>query len=433
MPPEIIAPVNPRTLCRIRELVGYPEPSDVGKVPGIPDAAEKIGRWEAGESINLAEARKLARKYRVELPALYLESPPSFLEQQLPDDFRRGKEHEGYNSNLLFAIRETYFQQSWLRDYLEEIGNPQTVLPQRANPNDDTGKIASVIREWLEVGDNPEVDRPEKPAQAFEKWKKVVEDHRVIVLANRSDKGYSIEKEEYEGLALADKIVPVILLNPITGISPQRRIFTLMHELAHLFLGDSAVSTIDPYGGYAGGDSKKRSKEKWCDEVAGHVLVPSQWLKNRWIRGKNAEQQIEEIAGRIHVSREMLAIRAKEIGRISEEELNNLFRAYRGRDQQRREQKILKKALLSIDFPSEDEERHKKRQESSHTSSSESSRRDTDVALKRCGRYFSRCVLEAYQRDIINVTEIYDLTGGLKLKYLKEFAEKIGYPLPRWK
>lgn len=437
MPSKIIAPVHPPTLRRIRELVGYAKRNKVDiKLPGITDVAKQIRRWEKGESINLFQARKLAQKYRVELPVLYLERPPSFLKQPWSlSDFRRKKQGQSFSPDLRFAFRETYFQQNWLRDYLEEIGERKRVLPRKAKLNDEPNKIASVIREWLQVGDDPEANRPEKATQAFEEWKRVLDKHRVIVLTNRSGRGYSIAKEEYEGLALADKVAPVILLNPIISIPPRRRIFTLMHELAHLFLGDKAVSTIDFYGGYASGRSRKSRKEIWCNKVAGNVLVPSQWLEHRWIDGGNSERQIKALARKIHVSREVLAIRAQEIGKIKKAELNSLFQAYKSKGHRGQEQKTSRTTQLLLDAPSEGEERHKKKHERSHTASSRSSRQDTNInaALQRCGHYFSRCVLDAYQRDIIDVTEIYDLTGGLKLKYLKEFAAKIGYPLHRWK
>ena len=58
-----------------------------------------------------------------------------------------------------------------------------------------------------------------------------------MVLANKNNKEYRISEEEYNGLAMVDDIAPVILLNPVSSIRNKRRIFTLMHELAHLFLG----------------------------------------------------------------------------------------------------------------------------------------------------------------------------------------------------
>ena len=139
------------------------------RVPGIPDATEKISRWEAGEPIKLKEAQKLAAKYRVAFPLLYLEQLPSIFNQPLPEDFRRGKQHKLYSPNLRFAIREAMFQQTWLRDYLKEVGQNRPVLSKQVNLDDDIAIVAEEIREWLKVSSDPVKNRASSITQTLEK------------------------------------------------------------------------------------------------------------------------------------------------------------------------------------------------------------------------------------------------------------------------
>ena len=230
-----------------------------------------------------------------------------------------------------------------------------------------------------------------------------------IIFTNNSHQAYGVGTKEYDGLAMADNTVPVIVLNPSSKISDRRRRFTLIHELAHLFLNESAVSKISFRGEYAITNPEERRKEIWCNKIASEVLAPGKWLRKQWSPGNEVRAQIEKIAHSIHVSRDMLAVKARDTDLISQAQLNHLLRAY--------------------------EEEYQRRQEMVATQPSQSGGRliPASAALKRCGRYFSRCVLDAYQGGFINATEIYGLTGGLKLTYLKEFAAKLNYPLHKWK
>ena len=443
MPSKIIAPVHPPTLRRIRELVGYASPDDVDiKLPDITDVAKQIRRWEDGkDKIGLTEAKKLAAKYRVVFPLLYLKQLPPIFDQPLPKDFRRGKKGQGYSRNLIFAIREAMFYQNWLREYLEEVGHDRPVLSKQVSWKEKPERIAGEIREWLKVSSDPRENRAKTVTQTLEKWQRVIDERNIVILTNKNAKEYKISEEEYNGLAMADDIAPVILLNPDARISSTRRIFTLMHELAHLFLHESAVSIIDFQDDYA--NTQEEKKERWCNQLAGEILVPGKWLLRVWPPSLfpgtrmqvDVKMQIEKIAKDIHVSRDMLAVRAKNVGLIKQEELSNLLQTYKKEYDQLRAK--LAKHADSSDTAKESPLKSKQPSfnafsEHSPTKSSVSERH-VKAALQRQGRYFSCCVLDAYQSGIISATDIYDLTGGLKLKYLKEFAKKLDYPLHKWK
>ena len=143
--------------------------------------------------------------------------------------------------------------------------------------------------------------------------------------------------------------------------------------------------------------------------------------------------QIKNIAKSIHVSRDMLAVKARSMELIKQEKLNNLLQTYREEYNQLRERVTESTDSLKATKKDPTEFVQSSFSELSHDHQSAKSLISVNTALKRCGHYFSRCVLDAYQSGIINATDIYDLTGGLQLKHLKEFAKKLDYPLHRWK
>ena len=52
----------------------------------------------------------------------------------------------------------------------------------------------------------------------------------------------------------------------------------------------------------------------------------------------------------------------------------------------------------------------------------------------KCHRcYFSRYTLDVYRDGFIATSKIYSLLDGLRLKHLKEFAEKLDHPLYKWR
>ena len=381
------------------------------KLLGIKNTAAQIHRWEEGkDKIGLTQAKELARKYRVDVSDLYLEQLPPDLEQAPPNDFRRNDQRKPYSKNLRYAIREAYSRQNWLREYLQAIGEGHSILPKHSNTIHQIKDTAQFIRKWLGIGTPPET-KGAKDA-VFAKWKRALETRHIMIFTNNSHNAYKIENDEYDGLAIADDIAPVILLNPSSKISVSRRLFTLMHELAHLFLNESAVSKISFHGKYAIANPAETRKEIWCNNVASEVLVPGEWLQSRWSPTHDIhdiKEQIGKIANRIQVSRQVITLKAREIELITPGQLNNLLKIY--------------------------DEEYKRHQEMITGQPSQSGGRliPASAALKRCGHYFSHRVLDAYQDGFITAIKIYDLLGGLKLKYLKEFAKKIDYPLSKWR
>ncbi len=89
-----------------------------------------------------------------------------------------------------------------------------------------------------------------------------------VVLNNNRRK---LDPAEFRGFAMADQLAPLVFINGADSKAAQ--MFTLAHELGHVWLGQSALTDADP-SRPANGDL-----ETWCNRVAAELLVPMTVLR----------------------------------------------------------------------------------------------------------------------------------------------------------
>lgn len=122
---------------------------------------------------------------------------------------------------------------------------------------------------------------------------------------------------EFRGFAVSDPLAPVIFIN--IADAPTARVFTLIHELAHLWIGSSGVSSVVP--------SSSRKDEVFCNAVAGDFLVPEGQFRPVWRAVENWVGMLPQLAATFHVSRLVIARRACDLGLISTVAYNEYYRA----------------------------------------------------------------------------------------------------------
>ncbi|MDC7241217.1 MAG: ImmA/IrrE family metallo-endopeptidase, partial [Spirochaetales bacterium] len=215
----------------------------------IPVKPERITEWEEGVSLpTFLQARKLANILHIPFGYLFLQAPPTE-EITVPDlrtlrDFRAS----GFSVDLKDAIADVQRKQDWYRDLLIEDGEEKLPFLNSYNIDSDTKDIARSITETLGLSVSTR-----NQVRNWEKFLRLLMDRAEeagIWVMRNGRMGYNshrvLDVEEFRGFTLCDDYAPVVFLNGADATAAQ--IFTLIHELAHLWLGESGVSdlSVDP-------------------------------------------------------------------------------------------------------------------------------------------------------------------------------------------
>jgi len=138
-----------------------------------------------------------------------------------------------------------------------------------------------------------------------------------------------LDVEEFRGFALIDSHAPLIFVNGADAKSAQ--MFTLAHELAHVWLGQEGEG-LSGFEGIFPGDDRI---EKFCNQAAAEFLVPAQELKHQWPAVKTAPQPFEEMARFFKVSPIVIGRRAMELRLVTRDEFFEFYQEYTQRERQR--------------------------------------------------------------------------------------------------
>ena len=130
--------------------------------------------------------------------------------------------------------------------------------------------------------------------------------------------GSKLAVDEFRGFAIADEYAPLIFVNGADARNGQ--MFTLAHEIAHIWLGLSGISNLDRT--YASG----AAVETYCNNVAAEVLLPIEEIKISWREGYHDSEEIHRLSYKYKVSKVVVARRAHDAGFISTERFNSIFR-----------------------------------------------------------------------------------------------------------
>lgn len=281
---------------------------DAAKHVGVD--VERLEAWERGDDApSVPQLRKLADKYHFPLAVFYLPEPPTDFAPLR--DFRRLPDagDESISPNLAFHIRNAYERRELALELYGDLRSVPEPFPLKATLKDDPEKVGKAIRDFLEV-DEESQKKAGRQDRAFDFWRRKLEERDVLVFVV-SGPHYSVELSQMRGFAIARAELPVIVVNG-RDYSQGGKAFTLLHELAHIVLGESAISngSADDLGA----TSEEQRIERFCDAVAAAALMPRGLILSfseaapagarDW-----SDDELRNIARAIGVSREALLIR----------------------------------------------------------------------------------------------------------------------------
>ena len=137
-----------------------------------------------------------------------------------------------------------------------------------------------------------------------------------------------LDPQEFRGFALADYWAPLVFVNAAEAKAAQ--MFTLVHEVAHIWLGKSGISDTDARS------VSDSSSERWCNQVAAEVLIPLDVLRDQLNPGADLKVEVNRLARLLKVSTLVILRRIHDANQISEKQFRKAYDAELGRLSSRR-------------------------------------------------------------------------------------------------
>jgi Zn-dependent peptidase ImmA (M78 family) len=353
---------------------------------------EMIQSWENGRDVpTIKQAEKLAHLYRRPLAVFFLPGIP--YDFTVLQDFR-SVHHGEFSTALIFMMREVQQKQAWARTALEEDG--ETVLPfvGRFDRRTSVETVALDIRQTLKVVTS------EMNGNGLKYWLQKAEEARIFVcLSSSYHTRMKIDSDVVKGFAIADPYAPFVFLNSDDWENPQ--LFTLVHELVHVWINQSGISVDTQFGFREVHSSTIDPVEVYCNKVAANALLPLDELETEiGSLPLNNFDQVKEIARKFSVSTLTLLYRLSDSGRITDRQLSTW------------------KRIADEQF-SEFAERHRKLLEQS-----EGGANYYLLLARRNGRAFSKMVLDFYKGGQISGIELSNLLN-VKLNMVSKLEQQL--------
>jgi len=278
--------------------------------------------WLRGEAQpTLRQLEDFARLTHTPFGYFFLPEPPA-LSLPVPD-FRtlRDEALAEPSCDLLDTLYLCQQRQDWYREYARMHGLPRLTFVGSARVEEAPEVVAARIRETLGLSAESRRRLPTW-ADALRDLIARSDDAGVMVMASSVVGGNSHRKldvSEFRGFALADELAPLIFLNGADSKAAQ--MFTLAHELAHIWLGASGVSDTQA------GEVPGQQTERWCNQVAAELLVPMEQLRAVHQPNTPIEDEIQRLAREFKVSTLVALRRLFDAGFIPETALWQHYRA----------------------------------------------------------------------------------------------------------
>lgn len=349
--------------------------------------------WERGEAQpTVKQLEAFARATHTPLGFLFLPEPP---QEPLPiPDLRTVKDRPPRPSpDLLDTIYAMQRRQDWLRE--ERIDGEAAPLEfvGSARLGDEPAAVGQEMRRAVGIDETWASEVPGWQ-EAVSELRRRIEALGAMAVINGivgNNTHRKLDVGEFRGFALTDRYAPLLFVNGADAKSAQ--MFTLAHELAHLWLGGEGEG-ISGYEGIFPGDGRV---ERFCDQAAAEFLVPANALRERWRAVRNEPGAFERVARYFKVSPIVAGRRAMDLRLVNRETFFDFYGAYVQRERRQPE------SAGGGDFYNNQN--------------------------TRVGAAFATRVIRAAMGGRLSFKQAYDLTG-LRGGAFQEYAKRLGIALP---
>ena len=300
--------VKPELLQWARERAGL----------SVAALSKRFPRLEAWENRTAQPTLKQLEAYAraTHAPVGYFFSPEPPVEEMPIPDFRTIADAgvARPSPDLLDTVYVCQRRQDWYRDFALSEDLDPVPFAGAARVGDDVVRAADAMRHSL--GFDLDVRR-QLPTwtEALRQFIEQADEIGVLVMVNGivgNNTHRKLRPDEFRGFALADPLAPLVFIDGADTRAAQ--MFTLAHELAHIWLGESAISDAGP------ASTPSNDVETWCNRVAAELLVPAASLREQFRRSAPAREEATRLARVFKVSTLVLLRRFRDIGELGGEQ-----------------------------------------------------------------------------------------------------------------
>ena len=285
----------------------------------------KLEQWERGEAQpTLRQLEKFAKAAYVPIGYLFLPEPP---EERTPiPDLRTvaGRGVRRPSPDLLDVLYLCQRRQAWYREFAQISGEERAGFVGSARIDSAPEQVAESMVRLLGFDVEARRDCPTW-TEALRRFIERAEYAGTLVMISGivgSNTHRGLDPEEFRGFALSDDLAPLVFINGADTRAAQ--MFTLAHELAHLWLGESALSDVGP------ASTPAQRIEVWCNRVAAEFLVPLDDLR-RELTGGDPLAEVPRLARTFKVSTLVVLRRLLDARRITRGTFNEAYAEECGR------------------------------------------------------------------------------------------------------
>ena len=280
----------------------------------------KLNAWESGSALpTFRQLEAFARATYAPIGYLFLQEPPA---EELPvTDFRTmgGVEVRRPSPDLLDTLYLCQQRQDWYRDEARTSGDPPLEFVGSLDTSVDVRAAGGRLRDALgfDVEQRRELSTWSEALRSFIEQADAL---GVLVMVSGIVGGNThrkLDPEEFRGFVLSDPMAPLVFINGADTKAAQ--MFTLAHEIAHLWLGESGISNSQAVS------TPDHSVERWCNQVAAELLAPAEAVHDEFDPNAELTTEANRLARQFKASTLVILRRIHDVGGLSRDELRAAY------------------------------------------------------------------------------------------------------------
>ena len=318
MPKSITVEVKPEVFKWLRESSGWTF-EDTSK--RLKTNVENIKKIEKGEKKpTLRQLKELSQAFKRPLAAFFLSKPKEG--KKLPKDYRMLPDRKGvFDKKTILAIRKARSLQHIGKELSSNIKYETKPKIKKANSSSNPEIIGKQYRKIFKLSEEKQ-RKFKDPYKLFNYIRNILEDMNILVFQ------ISMPIEDARGFSLTDDFPAVIVVN--TKDSIEARLFSLMHEFAHVLLGETVIDLPEI------SLTIRNRIEKWCNEFASSFLLPKETAKTLFKSIQHADlttkKTLNSLSRKYKVSKAMLLLSMYKLNYISKTEYQDVLDRYKPKE-----------------------------------------------------------------------------------------------------